>query len=82
VHRFLFWHLKKQGWSNGCWQEFLCIEETELLPIPDGINPFHVFDFFNTPLTAYVMTVKNIKPRQGANFTPHRSRIHSRKNDS
>jgi NADPH:quinone reductase len=57
---------KESGWANGAWQSHLVTEETELLAVPAGIALDSSFDFFNTPLTAWVMAVQkmNIQPGQ------------------
>lgn len=57
---------KPAGWGNGTWQEYLCTYESDILPIPDGIDPKLTSQFFNTILTPWVMTVNelNLGPGQ------------------
>ncbi|MGE0763391.1 MAG: zinc-dependent alcohol dehydrogenase family protein [Bdellovibrionales bacterium] len=56
---------KKPGWTNGCWQELVCVDESDVVLLPKDINLLHTPDFFNTPLTAWVMTVEilNLGPQ-------------------
>ncbi|MCB0379090.1 MAG: zinc-dependent alcohol dehydrogenase family protein [Bdellovibrionales bacterium] len=56
---------KNPGWTDGCWCEYICLEESEVLPIKHGRIYESGFDFFNTPLTAYVMTVDILNLSKG-----------------
>jgi NADPH:quinone reductase-like Zn-dependent oxidoreductase len=51
---------KKSGWTDGCWQEYLCLEETEFYSVPGHLHVHQTCDFYNTALTAWVMVVEKL----------------------
>lgn len=57
---------KKSGWTNGCWQEFVCAEQSDLIAMADGLGFDDVPDFFTTSMTAWVIVVNclNLSPGQ------------------
>lgn len=55
--------IKSPGWTNGVWQEFVCVDEAETLPIPQSVNPLETPQFFNTILTAWVLVKRELKLR-------------------
>jgi NADPH:quinone reductase-like Zn-dependent oxidoreductase len=62
---------KNPGWTNGSWQEYLCLDETEVFPIPADIDPNLTPQFFNSILTAWVLIVNdlNLGPGQSLLMT-------------
>ncbi len=59
---------KSPGWTNGTWQQFWCIEETELFPVPDVVDSATWSQFFITILTPWVMAVEEFRLSQGQNL--------------
>jgi NADPH:quinone reductase len=52
--------IKTAGWTNGTWQEYLCIDESGVFPIPDGGDTNNWAQLF-TILTAWIMAVEELK---------------------
>ncbi len=56
---------KNPGWTDGCWCEYVCLEENEFLPVGISKAVEAGFDFFNTPLTAYILVVNMLNLQKG-----------------
>ena len=50
---------------SGTWQEYLLAQSAQLLPVPDGISDRTAAQFVVNPLTAWIMTVDELKLEAG-----------------
>ncbi len=49
----------------GTWQEYLLVESTQVIPVPDSVSDQTAAQFVVNPLTAWIMTVEELRLEPG-----------------